>query len=211
VRPFKYLGFATQLVTLVETFIYKMAAIPLWVGYPDALQTHVITLNFAKELIMHSVSSSTTAFAMKRIEAEDVPINPATASSVAPDRRPSTVLIVEDNDVVCDFLQSALRAYGYNARSVDIADQAVDYCRRERNTVHALIADVSLCGFACFETAQMLLRICPSMKVVFTSGYPYEYLVRIGLLPPHLGTCMFLQKPFLPSELMALLRPSPRA
>jgi two-component system cell cycle sensor histidine kinase/response regulator CckA len=155
---------------------------------------------------MQSVSSSTNALARKQVPIEDTLINPANGASLAPDRRPSTVLIVEDSEVVSDFLQSALRAFGYNARSVAIPDQAVEYCRREPNGIHALIADVSLCGFAGFETAQMLLRICPKMKVVFTSGYPCEYLVRVGLLPANLGTSVFLQKPFLPSELMSLLK-----
>lgn len=116
------------------------------------------------------------------------------------------VLVVEDNDVVSDCLQVILRAYGYDPILAATPDQAVEQCLRENNAIYALIADVRLGKSSGFQAAQMLLRICPEMKVIFTSGYPQEYLVRSGLLPPELGAAIFLQKPFLASEILSSLQ-----
>ena len=134
-------------------------------------------------------------------------------STVEPARAPwqnsgraAKVLIVEDNDIVSECLQTILQAYGYDPILAVTPDQAVEHCRREQNAIYALIADVKLGQFGGYATAQMLTRICPDMKVVFTSGYPYEHLVRTGMLQAELGAAKFLQKPFLASEIIAALQ-----
>jgi len=123
-----------------------------------------------------------------------------------PDDGAPTVLIVEDNDAVADFLQITFRAYGYHTLLAANREQAVKHCQRGTNTIQALIADVRLGGSSGFETAQMLKKICPEMKVILISGYPYEHLVSVGLLPAELGTTRFLQKPFVSSEIIAAVR-----
>jgi two-component system cell cycle sensor histidine kinase/response regulator CckA len=120
--------------------------------------------------------------------------------------RAAKVLIVEDNDIVSDCLQTILRAYGYDPILAVTPDQAVEHCRREQNAIYALIADVKLGQFGGYATAQILTRICPDMKIVFTSGYPYEHLVRTGLLHADLGAAQFLQKPFLAREVISALQ-----
>lgn len=116
------------------------------------------------------------------------------------------VLIVEDNEVVSECLQGILLAYGYNPILSATPEQALEHCRREQNAISAVIVDVGLGRYSGFETAMMLLRICPSMKVIFTSGYPREHLVRTGLLPAQLGSALFLQKPFLTSDVISSLQ-----
>jgi two-component system cell cycle sensor histidine kinase/response regulator CckA len=131
----------------------------------------------------------------------EIPSNPWPNSGMA-----AKVLIVEDNDIVSDCLQTILRAYGYDPILAVTPDQAVEHCQREKNAIVALIADVKLGHFGGFATAQTLIRICPGMKVIFTSGYPYEHLVRTGMLQPELGAAKFLQKPFLASEIILALQ-----
>jgi DNA-binding NtrC family response regulator len=118
------------------------------------------------------------------------------------------VLIVEDNQVVSECLQGILVAYGYHPLVAATPDQAIEHCQRERNAIYALIIDVRLGQFRGFETAMTLLRTCPEMKVIFTSGYPYEHLVRSGLLPAQLGAATFLQKPFLAGDVISCLQAS---
>jgi DNA-binding NtrC family response regulator len=115
------------------------------------------------------------------------------------------ILIVEDNEVVAECLQSILRAYGYDPILAATQEQAVQHCQHERDSIHALIADVMLDNAGGFETAQVLQRICPDMKVIFTSGYPLEHLVSTGRLPAHLGSALFLQKPFLADAVVSSL------
>lgn len=150
---------------------------------------------------MRSVPEFSNALAMTPVNIEEIPDSGASGALRTP-----TILIVEDNEVVSEFLRSALQAYGYKTLLAATPDQAVEHCRREAKAIDALIADVRLGGFQGFETAQTLRQICPGMKIVYTSGYPYDHLVRAGLLPADLGSSMFLQKPFVPSELLALLK-----
>ena len=116
------------------------------------------------------------------------------------------VLVAEDNDVVSDFLRDTFQAYGYKTLLAANRDQAVAHCQREGNAIQALVANVSPGGSGDFETALMLMRICPAMKVILISGYPYDYLVRAGVLPAELEMTTFLQKPFVPSEIISVLR-----
>jgi len=122
------------------------------------------------------------------------------------DRKTQTVLIVEDNDVVSDFLQCAFNAYGYRTLLATTPEEAIEHCRRDPDAIHALIADVKLGRFDGFQTACTLRRMCPEMKIVMTSGYPLDHLVRAGLMPADLGHTVFVQKPFLPNEILAALK-----
>lgn len=122
------------------------------------------------------------------------------------DHKPPTVLIAEDNDVVSDFLQDTFRAYGYRTLMAATMDQVSEHCKREGDAIRILIADVRFGRNDGYETARSLTAMCPEMKVVLISGYPLEHLVRIGLLPAD-QQFAFLQKPFIPGEIMALLKP----
>jgi len=119
---------------------------------------------------------------------------------------PVKVLIVEDNDIVSDCLETILRAYGYDPLCAATPDQAVAHCQREQCDIFAVIADVRLGKFRGFETAVLLKKLCPDMNVIFTSGAPYGDLVGSGLLPEQLGSATFLQKPFLASDVKTSLQ-----
>jgi two-component system cell cycle sensor histidine kinase/response regulator CckA len=133
----------------------------------------------------------------------DLARNPCATSGTS-----AKVLIVEDNDVVSDCLQMILRAYGYSPLLAVTPEQAVEHCQRERCAIHAVIAEVRLGNSRGFEMASLLRKICPGMKVIFTSGVPYYHLVRSGLLPEQLGDAIFLQKPFLAGDVISSLKVS---
>ena len=114
-----------------------------------------------------------------------------------------TILIVEDNDIVSEFLQETFRACGYQTLTAVNREEAIRHCQTDGSSIRALVADVSSSGF---EIAQQLLGMYPKMKVVFTSGYPFEHLVHAGMLPAKLNIGVFLQKPFLPREIMSVLK-----
>jgi len=151
---------------------------------------------------MHSISGITDVFANTPPPATEC----MTGNEVYEMVSNPTVLILEDNDIVTDFLQSVCQAYGFRALAARTPTRAVEHCQRERNSIRVLIADVRIGSFDGFATAQTLIKMCPGMKVVFTSGYPYDHLVSTGRLPANLKTGMFLQKPFLPSDILSALK-----
>lgn len=122
------------------------------------------------------------------------------------DHKPPTVLIADDSDVVSDFLEDTFRAYGYRTLTAATKDQVTEHCQREGNAIRVLVADVRLGRQDGFETARLLTAMFPETKVILISGYPLEHLQREGLLPVD-QQFAFLQKPFLPLEIMELLKP----
>jgi CheY-like chemotaxis protein len=156
---------------------------------------------------MQFMSQQTNKPASLPLQGDDALFTEANSGFRLLNHKPPTVLIVDDNDIVGEFLQATFQAYGYQTLVAATRDQAVEHCRREGDSIHALVADVRLGGYDGFETAQMLTKICPEMKVILISGYPYEHLVRAGLLPAEQRMGVFLQKPFLPREIMSVLQP----
>lgn len=132
-------------------------------------------------------------------------VNEPNDHNLLPDDGSPIILIVENNDIVSEFLQSTFRIYGYRTLVAATKEQAVEHCLRQGTAIHAMVADVMLGRHDGFAIAQMLMEICPKMKAILISGYPYEHLVRVGLLPPDLSM-EFLQKPFLPGEIMSVLK-----
>jgi len=116
-------------------------------------------------------------------------------------------LIADDNDVVSDFLQDTFRAYGYRTLAAATRDQVIEHCQREGDAIRVLIADVRLGNEDGFETARLVTAMCPETKVILISGYPLEHLVSSGLVPAD-QKFAFLQKPFLPREIMAAFKSS---
>lgn len=121
-------------------------------------------------------------------------------------RKPAKILVVEDNEVVSDFLESALLAYGYVALRASTPEEAVQHCKREGKAIRALFMDVRLGSYEGYQIVQKLLRICPDVKLIFMSGYPIGYLRETGLLPAGFADHKFLQKPFLPNEILSIVK-----
>ena len=155
---------------------------------------------------MQFISSLSAVAVSTPIQPENAPLI-ETSPGVLQEKNEPTVLIVDDNDVVSEFLSNTFCAYGYRTLLASNRDQALEHCHRHGDAIHALIADVRLGAQDGFETARMLQTICPGMKIVLISGYPYEHLVRSGLLPANSTIGAFLQKPFVPQEILALVKP----
>jgi FixJ family two-component response regulator len=123
------------------------------------------------------------------------------------DVKSPTILVLDDSDIVCDFLQCMFQSYGYRTLLASTKEQAIEHCKREGDTIGTLIADVRLGLCEGSKTVAALTKICSGMRVVLTSGYPHQHLVLAGLLAGDLGTVVFLQKPFLPREILSAVKP----
>ena len=114
-----------------------------------------------------------------------------------------TVLLVEDATPVRTLARRSLEARGY--RVLDAADgpSALELSARHGGGIDILVTDVVMPGMSGRELAERLAPERPSMKVLYTSGYTDDTMVRQGVLTAGVA---FLQKPFVPDSLARKVR-----
>ncbi len=111
------------------------------------------------------------------------------------------VLLVEDEPAVRAVAERALLRQGYRVHSVGTAEQALQL--RGTEAFDLLVTDVVLPGMDGRELALQLTLRWPELRVLFISGYTQNTIEHGGVLDPGIS---FLQKPFLPAELLAAIR-----
>ena len=110
-----------------------------------------------------------------------------------------TILLVDDEPVVCIALADALRRNGYYVMEAGNYYQADKIADEFRRTIDLLITDIALPGQNGCDLANHLLETRPEMKVLLISGYTgAEVCHHYGV---QLTDLHFLPKPFGPGEL----------
>jgi PAS domain S-box-containing protein len=114
-----------------------------------------------------------------------------------------SVLVVEDEDMVRDFVCSQIRALGYSVVSAANGPQALEMLE-QGVSCDLLFTDIMMPGgLNGRELAERACRLDSDLKVVFTSGYSDEVIMRDGRLES--GTWL-LKKPYRKVELATVLR-----
>lgn len=124
-------------------------------------------------------------------------------SEVAPTGGGETVLIVEDSSLLRPLVERILGNHGYNILVTSSAEEALDAAAAYSGRVDLLLTDVVLPGMNGRELAAELVSTSPEMKVLYTSGYPADVIVRQGIKE---GSVSFIEKPYAPSDLVNKVR-----
>ncbi len=114
-----------------------------------------------------------------------------------------TILIVEDEESVKNFVITSLSEFGYNvlwAPNITKAQQILDTHRGE---VALVLTDVIMPGGSGADLVLKLKKNHPLVKVLYMSGYTDESIMRHGILPEHTH---FIQKPFSVEDLAIKVR-----
>ena len=125
---------------------------------------------------------------------EETPVKPTVVPPGA-----VTVLLVDDADMVRDLACQALRQHQYQVLEAANGNEALQICEQHQGPIHLLVTDVSMPRMSGRELADHLMSRYPTMKVLYISGYTNNLLTHSGVLDAHIA---FLEKPFLPSELI---------
>ena len=144
----------------------------------------------------------TTIRAFFPISADDVaPISRRIETACA-DLAPNgsiTILVVEDEEMLREFVSDALNALGYRVLSAANGRAALDVWTAHRDEIDLLLTDVvmpeSISGR---QLAHKLIMDKPDLKVIFTSGYSAELF---GSEFEREKEHVFLAKPYLPDRL----------
>ncbi len=121
------------------------------------------------------------------------PLHPARSAAAPPAAPRGTVLVVEDEDAVREFVRLVLEQAGYAVLPTANAEQALDVYRADPYRIDLVLTDVVMPARSGPELAADLARIRPNVRVVFMSGYTGGINTHPAELPS--GT-PFLEKPF---------------
>ncbi|HYK82680.1 MAG TPA: PAS domain S-box protein [Gemmatimonadales bacterium] len=114
-----------------------------------------------------------------------------------------TVLLVEDAAPVRTLARRSLEAWGYTVLDAPDPEVALTVATGHRGGIDLLVTDVVMPGMSGRELAERLGPERPQMKVLYTSGYTDDAMVRQGVLTAGVA---FLQKPFVPETLARKVR-----
>jgi two-component system, cell cycle sensor histidine kinase and response regulator CckA len=134
-------------------------------------------------------------------DAEAAPA-PKTSDEALP-RGTETVLVVEDEDGVRNFILDLLRYAGYSVREAINGQEALEVCRRTAGPIDLVITDVVMPTMSGRELSTALAELRPETKVLFMSGYTDNAIVHHGMLDQGVH---FIAKPFTPAALARKIR-----
>ncbi len=112
------------------------------------------------------------------------------------------VLVVEDQPSVRQISVEALQALGYGVLEAATADAALDLLQANPDVV-LLFTDVVMPGSNGRKLADAAVRSRPGLRVLFTTGYTRDAIVRDGVLDEGVN---LIVKPFTVAELAAKVR-----
>ncbi len=127
--------------------------------------------------------------------------------------QPKTVLLVEDDRAISLLLSLVFQRHGYTVLHAENRTEAIRLLHLHSNDVQLLLSDVALQNDSGEAVAAQVRTLCPGTAVVFLSGFPLEILVERGFLQSQTlrdGNTFFIQKPFLPNDLLELVERIPR-
>ena len=114
-----------------------------------------------------------------------------------------TILVVEDEARVRKLIVDVLTARGYQVMEATRGEEAVRLCKQLKGKIDLAVIDVVMPEMSGPDLVKQVAPVCPSMRVLYISGYTDEAIVHHGI--PQSGAA-FLQKPFMPDALARKVR-----
>jgi two-component system cell cycle sensor histidine kinase/response regulator CckA len=113
-------------------------------------------------------------------------------------RGSETVLVVEDDEDVRTLASRILEALGYDVVQAASGEDALAIAQARRDPIDLLLTDVVMPGLNGRQVADLIAPIHPRCRVLYTSGYTDEAIVRHGVLDEGIA---FVAKPYTPLDL----------
>ena len=114
-----------------------------------------------------------------------------------------TILVVDDEPIVLEFVTTLLEMKGYTVFATSNAHEAFRLAREHAGNINLLLTDVLMPEMNGDELAKKLLAAEPSLKCLFMSGYTADIVTHSGFLGEDIH---FIQKPFTLNSLIAKVK-----
>ena len=110
------------------------------------------------------------------------------------------ILVIEDNEAMCNLLATILRKDGYDVLCMYDGAEAVKAFELCKQHVKLVISDLQLPTLDGVETFRSIKSINPEIKAIFVSGY-FDERSRRQLQEE--GVQHFISKPYMPDDILA--------
>jgi CheY-like chemotaxis protein len=111
--------------------------------------------------------------------------------------------VVDDDPLILAMTERALRRFGFEIITAADGPTAVEIYREEGHAIDLVLLDVTMPNMNGIDTCLALHDLDPELQVIFSSGYDAG-VTESAELPDCVRA--FVQKPYRPSELAALLQ-----
>ena len=115
------------------------------------------------------------------------------------------MLVVDDDSVVLNLTTDMLTCLGYTVIPADNPESALEHIEKAEGRIHLLITDVIMPEMNGFELYEKAHALCPSLPVLFMSGYIANTVVSGKIVEKKL---LLLEKPFSLASLADAVRKS---
>ncbi|HZR63902.1 MAG TPA: response regulator [Terriglobales bacterium] len=122
---------------------------------------------------------------------------------VAAEGGSETVLLAEDSESLREMAREYMESLGYTVIEAESGEQALTLSDEYEGIIHLLLTDVVMSKMSGRELAERIREKRPSVRILFSSGYTDDAIVRHGVLEPGVA---FIQKPYRPKALARKIR-----
>jgi len=113
------------------------------------------------------------------------------------------VLVVEDEEAICNFILSILRRNGYDATGARSGAEAMSIFSSRPGAFRLVLADVVMPRMSGVELGRWVAEADKSVRILYMTGYSKHALVQAD--SPG-GALEILHKPFTPEQLLKKIR-----
>ena len=119
--------------------------------------------------------------------------------TVAPKRQGTTILLVEDDEIMRSLTRQLLQEHGYTVVEADDGKSALEWVQSHPGPIDLLLTDVVMRRMSGPELVERLNASHPNLKVVYMSGYTGELIAEREVLRRGIT---LLEKPFTRTALL---------
>jgi DNA-binding response OmpR family regulator len=114
-----------------------------------------------------------------------------------------TILVAEDNIPLMKLTKITLESYGYTVIPAVDGEDAIAKFMKNKERISLLLLDLIMPKKNGKEVYDVISKVCPGTKAVFTSGYTMDIIKTDALTAAGLD---FIHKPYKPRDLLLLVR-----
>lgn len=130
-------------------------------------------------------------------------VDAAVAGGETPDLAETTVLVIDDEEMITDLTSEVLEALGSRVLTANSGEEGIRIFEERHAEIDLVLLDLGMPGIGGEQCLQRLRELKPDGRFVVASGYLGHDIARE---PEQYGAAAFLEKPFQAASLVSTIR-----